>query len=129
MIPNTTSWSAVYDKNGAHVTQRIIAWDSDGFALIVDAINGTLQRAADQPHFLRLQVDYDVAAQYVAALPGGGWTVEFSGVDGTTESIPVVAWGVSPEGAVTPLINGTNEACPVPQTLQPWMLVAPSTAG
>jgi hypothetical protein len=39
----------------------------------------------------------------VSLIPGGGWRATWKLDDGTTESEPLIGWGVTAEGSVIPL--------------------------
>lgn len=44
----------------------------------------------------------------VAALPGGGWIVEYKQDDGTVQAYPLVCWLVLADGQVIPRDAGTD---------------------
>lgn len=103
MIPNTTALVAVYnDNDGDRFQRQIIAWDSEGYALIAPATgSGFLQRAQDVRYFQGIVEDLSgLYSGYQQVIPGGGWMTQ---EEGDNICSPVIAWGITHDGFAYPL--------------------------
>ncbi|WP_041254972.1 hypothetical protein [Frankia sp. EAN1pec] len=92
---------------------RVIAWNNDGQALVVDKAAGRLVPAAQFEGFEGLEVDDHI----VAALPGDGWMGEFRS-GGSTFHEPVIGWRVLHLGIGDPFFGddqGYFEHAPTPE--------------
>lgn len=104
MIPANRGWVAVFENDDRpNHTKPVVAWDDNGAALILDEKLGALRPARDFTNFLRVVEDDDTPT--VAAVPGGGWMIEYTddSEPGGTFRAPVVAWAVDAKGWATPL--------------------------
>ncbi|WP_261565317.1 hypothetical protein [Frankia gtarii] len=123
MIP-AHGWAARFnaqrgDGNPYRTTERVIAWDDDGQALVVDKAAGKLVLAAQIDGFTGIDVDDHL----VSALPGGGWMGEFRGAGGTTHHEPVIGWTVLAPGLGGPLFcddQGLFDPDPIPELIRVW---------
>lgn len=73
IVPETHGTVALYAKTSyapAEQRKRVIAWDAEGFALVVDQSGGRLVRAADVPDFQIVYVpDAPFLGDPVAMIP------------------------------------------------------------
>lgn len=109
MIPATTPYEVYYkgtDNEGKPYTwpgPQVIAWDDDGAPLVIPDSHKQarrLQRATDYGNFSHVA---PADSPTVAALPGGGWRVEYKNDDGTLWSAPLVAWHIRASGETIPI--------------------------
>ncbi|HEY0935651.1 MAG TPA: hypothetical protein VGD91_18125 [Trebonia sp.] len=87
--------------------KSVIAFSDDGAALVAGQY-GSLVQAGQLAAFDRL-TDGGDGSEFTALIPAGGWRIEHTRDDGTTQSEPLVAWAITGAGRVTPLcIDGDN---------------------
>ncbi|MFJ5150860.1 hypothetical protein ACIQCF_04630 [Streptomyces sp. NPDC088353] len=107
MIPASQPYVARYRQHNQatdtthHSTKPVVAWGSDGMALVADEKTGRLVDADSYSNFAGLMEA--PASQAVATLPGGGWLAEYRDDDGTTFTFTVVAWSAKSDGDLEPL--------------------------
>lgn len=108
MIPATEAYTAVFrhentktpEGRPTYSEQPVIAWDDEGNALVVDEKTGRLRAANSWANFDGV---HPGQAPVVAAIPGGGWLVEYSADDGTPVASPLPAWLVRRDGSFDPI--------------------------
>ncbi|OEV03820.1 hypothetical protein AN219_37725 [Streptomyces nanshensis] len=103
MIPANAPYEASYEheSNGRthYTTKPVIAWDDDGYPLVVGRDGCQLDRANGWSNFHAV---HPCQSPVVATLPGAGWIVEFNDDAGPLRLL-VVAWLVRAEGSVDPV--------------------------
>lgn len=87
--------------NSYFSTKKVVAWDEDGAAQVLDPRTGRLVDASSYSNFARV-IEADTAA-VVGAIPGGGWLAEHRADDGTTYTCTLVAWNVRADGTLDPV--------------------------
>lgn len=104
MIPASQPFEARYrhgEKGNFHyTTKRVVAWDNEGYPLVVGRDGCQLDRANSWSNF---QDVGPVDSAVVAALPGAGWLAEYREDDGGLTTSPVVAWLVHADGSLNPM--------------------------
>ena len=104
MISAPPGLIAMYRKDDAarREGRDVLAFDGEGFALVLgDA--GQLVRATSISGFLSV-LEPNLEERIMSIAPGGGWRVEYASKDGAPRrSVPLVGWGVRPDGTVVPL--------------------------
>lgn len=114
MIP-ASGWDACFsaaekDTGSIGNVLPVVAWDDDGFAMVVEPKRGGLVRARTFGNFDGIREGLEPHQ----ILPGGGWLAEWrdSG-DGSTWTEPVVAWRVFAGGWGGPLFtDSTGDVAP-----------------
>lgn len=116
------------DDNGHHSHSKpVLAWDTNGAALVLDEKHGTLRPARDFANFNRVTEDDTLPT--VAAIPGGGWEFEYADDEGDTFRAPVVAWAIDIKGYAQPISADYQLAYGMPEAAQNLhRLVAPDEA-
>ncbi|MBD3544488.1 hypothetical protein [Streptomyces sp. JV180] len=111
MIPATEPFVARYkhivDGQTRYTFKPVIAWGDNGDALVVDTKAGRLEPATHWNDFVDLG---EGTSPIVAAIPGGDWKVTYRGEEsGTTDSSPLLAWGIRADGTTTPIdVDGSG---------------------
>lgn len=120
------------EKKTYPLRKRVIAFDSDGCALIVseaDRDSRRLMRADSFHNFIGLVDDLEAAdLGFVAVIPAGGWLVERTFEDGSIGTSPLVGWGLRPDGSVIALdtdIMGVVEPLDTTLTKPDFRIVHP----
>ncbi|MFG1839109.1 hypothetical protein ACGFH8_11820 [Micromonospora sp. NPDC049175] len=131
MIRTKGNYRAAYkDTSGPRpfwTHRKVEAWDDSGMALVVNEKQGRLARADEWTNFAGVTVDDD---SVVAAVPGGGWLVEWTADDGTTHTEPLLAWAVNSSGWATPIDGSTDGlAMPLEDDTRGWRLIPPTAPG
>ncbi|MEU6344458.1 hypothetical protein ABZ883_26320 [Streptomyces sp. NPDC046977] len=111
-VPYEARYSQENNGRKHFTTKPVVAWDDNGTAQVVDEKTGHLRDANSYTNFADL---VPVAlAPVVAAIPGGGWRVEYRDDEdeGRTFSEPVLAWQIRADGDCVPLtVDATGYAC------------------
>jgi hypothetical protein len=99
---NQTGWTAIFNGTDTEIGRmvRVEGWDqATGTALVVDPKRGALRAVTDYEDFSHLER----ADQVVAAVPGGGWRVQWKeeGPGGTPLTEQVLAWLITSQGRAT----------------------------
>jgi hypothetical protein len=99
VIPANGEYFASYTVNGKHRSRKVIAWNSNGAAMVADTAG--LVPAQSLPGF---ETVYEGSGgRAIAALPGAGWLVDTLWEDGTCTTAPVLLWAVHSDGTATPM--------------------------
>jgi len=114
MIPARRGLAArfkITDRTGegkhAYSSLPVEAWSDDGGALVVGEKSGDLERADNYGNFVG--VCEETYPEIVALIPAGAWRVEHTDKAGAEPwSEPLVAWGLSVDGAVYPIASDGN---------------------
>lgn len=99
------------ESTGGHTSEHVVAWDEEGYALIVSPKAGRLVRASDQLGFERL--DTNLHGSHL--VPGGGWMAT-TGKGTESRTVAVVAWRIGPEGYGEPLFLDDDDFGVTPLT-------------
>lgn len=67
----------MYRSDGSRVSRDVLAFDDEGFALVLAADKGHLVPAVNLDGFLSV-LDVGAAERIVALAPAGGWRVEYA---------------------------------------------------
>jgi hypothetical protein len=98
----------VAEFHGQAPVRPVVAFDDEGYALVLDPEAGRLVRAADLAGFAGIAGRPDTP---VAMVPGGGrWVVRYTDDDGRQREEFVVAWSVTVDGVATPLVPREDPA-------------------
>ncbi|MBP2581635.1 hypothetical protein J3A78_002113 [Streptomyces sp. PvR006] len=114
MIPATTPYVARYRQTvdlsdgtqGSYTTDRpVLAWSDSGYALVAADERGQLVHANSYSNFTGVAPD---EPHIVSALPATGWGVQYRDDDGTTFTLPLVAWLIESSGECRPVTVDTD---------------------
>jgi hypothetical protein len=94
----------------------VVAWDDDGTPLVLSEQHKMAQKLMPATHstnFSHVSEDDDLV---VAAVPGGGWRVEYEGSgDNGPFSEPVIAWLIRADGDAYPTTSDSDGYATNPQ--------------
>lgn len=113
MIPAHPGTSLVAQReDGSQYRLEILAWDSDGSAMILDEAG--LVRLNDLPQIdvVRIETPREDDGRIVSVVPTPGWHVLYR-IKGI-QPVPLHAWGVTADGGVVPLVLNMGELTPPP---------------
>lgn len=88
------------DDSALHV-ETVIAFDAQGNAQVMEHETGRLRAANSWNNFLAVR--YRPDRVFSAFLPATGWQIAYGNAGTEPQVRPVVAWGVRPDGDVTPI--------------------------
>ncbi|MFR9796612.1 hypothetical protein ACL02U_12010 [Streptomyces sp. MS06] len=109
MIPASQPHEARYrhesDGRIHYTTKAVIAWDDDGYPLVVGRDGCQLVRANGWRNFHDV---VPVDPPVTAAFPAAGWQVVYKDDDSAEYRIPLTAWLTLADGSLRPVDVGTD---------------------
>lgn len=102
MIPESRATALFKQKSGYCSEKPVVAWDDEGYPMVVHEKYGCLVRANVYANFQT--VHRADPPEIVGLIPADGWMVTFKDDDDGSEwSTPLIGWGLKADGEVVPL--------------------------